>query len=71
MRVARTDPSALERQVMDLVIAGRSSKNIAQVLTISQRTVENHRAAIMKRAGAASLPDLIRIVMQLQLSEDH
>jgi two-component system CheB/CheR fusion protein len=60
-----------ERQVMDLVVAGRSSKNIAQILKISQRTVENHRAAIMKRAGAASLPDLIRIVMQLQLSEDR
>ena len=68
-RIAQLTPR--ERQVMDLVIAGRSSKNIAQVLTISQRTVENHRAAIMKRAGAASLPDLIRIVMQLQLSEDH
>jgi two-component system CheB/CheR fusion protein len=60
-----------ERQVMDLVVAGRSSKNIAQILKISQRTVENHRAGIMKRAGAASLPDLIRIVMQLQLSEDR
>ncbi len=68
-RIAELTPR--ERQVMDLVVAGRSSKNIAQILKISQRTVENHRAAIMKRAGAASLPDLIRIVMQLQLSEDR
>jgi two-component system CheB/CheR fusion protein len=68
-RVAELTPR--ERQVMDLVVAGQSSKSIAQILKISQRTVENHRAAIMKRAGAASLSDLIRIVMQLQLSEDH
>jgi two-component system CheB/CheR fusion protein len=68
-RVAELTPR--ERQVMDLVVAGQSSKSIARILKISQRTVENHRAAIMKRAGAASLPDLIRIVMQLQLSEDH
>jgi two-component system CheB/CheR fusion protein len=54
---------------MDLVVAGQSSKSIARVLGISQRTVENHRAAIMKRANVTSLPDLIRIVMQL--SPDH
>lgn len=66
-RIAELTPR--EREVLDLVVAGRSSKSIAQILKISQRTVENHRAAIMKRAGASSLPDLIRIVMQLQMSE--
>jgi len=62
-RIAELTPR--ERQVLDLVVGGYSSKKIAQTLNISQRTVENHRAAIMRRAGAASLPDLIRIVMQL------
>jgi two-component system CheB/CheR fusion protein len=57
-----------EVQVMELVVAGRSSKNIAQALSISQRTVEHHRAAIMKRVGATSLPELIKIVTQLQAS---
>jgi two-component system CheB/CheR fusion protein len=57
-----------EIQVMELVVAGRSSKNIAQALSISQRTVEHHRAAIMKRVGATSLPELIKIVTQLQAS---
>jgi len=66
-RLAELTPR--ERQVMDLVVAGQSSKSIARVLGISQRTVENHRAAIMKRANVTSLPDLIRIVMQL--SPDH
>jgi two-component system CheB/CheR fusion protein len=63
--------TARERQVMDLVIEGHSSKRIAAILKISQRTVENHRAAVMKRVGAASLSQLIQIGLQLRLSDDH
>ena len=50
-------------QVMDLVLAGHPSKNIAADLGISQRTVENHRAAIMRRTGATSLPALARLAI--------
>ena len=50
-----------QHQVMVLVLQGKSSKNIAADLNISQRTVENHRAAIMRRTGAASLPALVRL----------
>ena len=39
-----------QRQVMDRVIAGQLSKNIAADLGVSQRTVENHRAAIMEKS---------------------
>jgi len=53
-----------EREVMDLVVEGQPNKEIAARLNISQRTVETHRAAVMKRTGAGSLPDLIRLVMQ-------
>lgn len=49
-----------QRQIMDLVVAGHPSKNIAADLGISQRTVENHRASIMKRMGAKSIPELAR-----------
>lgn len=52
-----------QQQVMMLVLAGHPSKNIAADLNISQRTVENHRAAIMRRTGATSLPALVRLCM--------
>lgn len=52
-----------QQQIMDQVIAGHANKEIAARLGISQRTVENHRAAVMKRTKAKSLPDLIRLVM--------
>ena len=50
-----------QREVMMLVLEGQPSKNIAADLNISQRTVENHRAAIIRRTGAASLPALVRL----------
>ncbi|MHB1204986.1 MAG: response regulator, partial [Rhodospirillaceae bacterium] len=53
-----------ERQVMYLVVEGMPNKEIALTLGISQRTVETHRAAVMKRTHSASLPDLIRLVMR-------
>jgi two-component system CheB/CheR fusion protein len=52
-----------EREIMDLVLAGHASKNIAAQLGISQRTVENHRAAIMKKTGSTSLPALARLAL--------
>ncbi|WOJ91621.1 CheR family methyltransferase (plasmid) [Methylocapsa polymorpha] len=52
-----------ERQIMDLVLAGHPSKNIAADLGLSQRTIENHRASIMKKTGAKSLPALIRLAL--------
>jgi two-component system CheB/CheR fusion protein len=52
-----------QRQVMDLVLAGHPSKNIAADLGVSQRTVENHRAAVMKKTGSRSIPALIRLAL--------
>jgi two-component system, chemotaxis family, CheB/CheR fusion protein len=55
--------TARQRQIMELVLAGHPSKNIAADLRISQRTVENHRAAVMKKTGSHSLSALIRLVL--------
>jgi two-component system, chemotaxis family, CheB/CheR fusion protein len=53
--------TARERQVMDLVVAGLSNKEIAVRLGLHQRTVENHRAKVMAKTGATSLPRLVRL----------
>jgi two-component system CheB/CheR fusion protein len=52
-----------QREIMDRVLAGQPNKNIAADLGISQRTVENHRAKVMQRTGARSLPALTRLAM--------
>ena len=52
-----------QKEIMTLVLAGQPSKNIASDLGISQRTVEGHRASIMKKTGAASLPALARLAL--------
>ena len=52
-----------QREIMEMVLAGHPSKNIAADLNISRRTVENHRAAIMRRTGAKSLPELARLAV--------
>jgi len=53
-----------QREVMERVLAGEPSKNIAADLGISQRTVENHRAAVMAKTGARSIPALARMAMK-------
>lgn len=50
-----------QHQIMDMVLAGERSKNIATDLGISRRTVENHRAMIMKKTGSKSIPALARL----------
>ena len=55
-----------QREVMEMVLAGHPSKNIAADLDISQRTVENHRAAIMHRMGVKSIPELARLVLRAE-----
>jgi two-component system CheB/CheR fusion protein len=52
-----------QREVMAMVLAGHPSKNIAADLRISQRTVENHRASIMRKTGSKSLPALARLAL--------
>jgi two-component system CheB/CheR fusion protein len=52
-----------EREVLDMVLSGQPSKNIAADLGISQRTIENHRASLMRKAGVRSLAALVRIAL--------
>jgi two-component system response regulator FixJ len=57
--------SPREREVLELVVAGKANKVIAADLGISQRTVEIHRARVMQKMGADSLPDLVRLTIEL------
>lgn len=52
-----------QREIMARVLDGQPSKTIAADLSISRRTVENHRAAIMQRTGSSSLPALARLAV--------
>jgi two-component system CheB/CheR fusion protein len=58
-----------EREIMKMVVAGSPSKVIATDLRISQRTVENHRAAIMRKTQSRSLPALARIAFASGLND--
>jgi two-component system, chemotaxis family, CheB/CheR fusion protein len=59
-----------QREIMELVLAGRPSKNIAADLGVSQRTVENHRAAIMRKTGSKSFPELVRLAISAASNND-
>jgi RNA polymerase sigma factor (sigma-70 family) len=53
-----------EREVMDLIIAGKLNKQIADVLGISIKTVEAHRARVMDKMAARSIAELVQKVVQ-------
>jgi two-component system CheB/CheR fusion protein len=54
-----------QHQVMAMILSGNPNKNIAADLCISQRTVENHRAAIMRKPKSKSIPALARLALGL------
>lgn len=59
-RFAQLQPP--ERQVMELVVAGKTNKMIGKELGISVRTVENRRARIMKKLQVQSRAELLALV---------
>jgi two-component system response regulator FixJ len=52
-----------EREVLDHLVAGQPNKTIAYDLGSSPRTVEVHRARVMDKMGARSLPELVRMTI--------
>lgn len=55
-----------ERQVLDLLVAGKPNKVIAYELAISPRTVEIHRARVMDKMQAHSLAELVRMSLSIR-----
>ncbi len=62
-RAGRLTPR--ERQVMGLVVAGMLNKQVAHMLGVVEKTVKVHRARVMAKMEACSLPDLVRMAEQL------
>jgi DNA-binding NarL/FixJ family response regulator len=48
-----------EREILQMVAEGKSNKEVAGLLNISQTTVETHRAHILQKLGLHSVPELI------------
>jgi FixJ family two-component response regulator len=55
-----------EREILDMVVAGKRNKIIAGELGISQSTVEAHRGKVMEKMHAESLSALMRMMLSLQ-----
>lgn len=52
-----------EKQVVNGIVSGRQTKEIARDLGCSPRTIDHHRKRIRRKLGARSIPELVRIVV--------
>ena len=60
-----------EREVMALITEGWSNKHVAAELKLSEATVKVHRGHVMRKMGAKSLADLVRMADKLKASIEH
>ncbi len=60
-----------EKQVMDLVVNGKANKQIAIEIDVSIKTVEVHRARVMRKMQAGSLAHLVRQAVAMELDSRH
>jgi DNA-binding NarL/FixJ family response regulator len=58
-----------EREILQLLAEGKANKEVARRLSIGVKTVETHRATIMRKIGANSIVDLVRYAVRNQIVE--
>lgn len=58
------DLSARESEILTLISYGKSSKDIAEILSISKNTVDNHRKHMLEKNAANSITELVRIAIK-------
>ncbi len=66
LRARFTSLTPREREVLDLVVEGKSNKAIANCFGLSAKTIEVHRAKMMEKMQARSVADLVKMAMQNQ-----
>ena len=59
--------SSREREILQLIVEGHTNYAAGQILNISTKTVEKHRAALMKKLEVDSLPDLMLLALKKRL----
>jgi len=62
-------PTTREREIIQLLAEGSSNKEVAEKLGISVKTVETHRAAIMRKLGLHSIGELVRYAIRNRIIE--
>src|SRR5579863_1915893 len=63
--------STREAQVLQGIVAGKPNKVVSAELNISLKTVEAHRASVMKKMGVRSVPELVKIVLTNSIHEEE
>jgi DNA-binding CsgD family transcriptional regulator len=58
-----------EREIVQMLAEGKSNKEIATRLSISVKTVETHRATVMRKLGINSIVELVHYAIRNQLVE--
>lgn len=61
--------SPRQSQVLQGIVAGKQNKVISAELSISLKTVEAHRASVMKKMGVKSVPELVKLVLASHVQE--
>ena len=64
--LARLSPR--ERQILQLVVEGESSAEIASALSLSRKTVETYRSRLMRKLGISDLPSLVKFAIRQGLT---
>ena len=60
--------TARESEIVDAIVAGRTTKQISEVLGVSQRTVDAHRASILQKLEISNAAELIRLAIFASLT---
>jgi len=58
-----------QREILQMIAEGKSTKQIALILNVSVKTVESHRALLMKRVGVHDIASLVRYALRIGLVE--